>query len=98
MEENSLANSEQTPDLMTTQEEGSSNSPKEHTTETNMDIDIEEEDILLPPSFHHTITEEQLLPLCLLGQHLGSHSGEASGPGHHDIQAPQVILEQHAQN
>jgi len=60
MEENSLANSENIPDSMKTPEEGSSQSPKEHTTDTNANIDIKEEDTPLPPSFHRTIMEEQL--------------------------------------
>jgi len=60
MEENSLANSKQTPASMTTQEEGSLASQNEQPNETSTEVKVGEDDTSLPPSFHCTVTKEQL--------------------------------------
>jgi len=60
MEENSPMHSKQTPESTKTSETSLPHSQNEQPTEQNNNINIEEEDKPLPPSFHHTLTEETL--------------------------------------
>ena len=60
MEENSPANSEQTNNSATTPEDNTPISQTDSFNKTNKEVEIEEDDAPLPPSFHRTINEEQL--------------------------------------
>jgi len=60
MEENSPANSEQTNNLATTPEDNTPISQTDSLNKTNKEVEIEEDEVPLPPSFHRTINEEQL--------------------------------------
>jgi len=60
MEENSPTHSKQTPNLTTTPEESTPTSQTDLTNKMNKEVKVEEDETSLPPSFHHTITKEQL--------------------------------------
>jgi len=60
MEENSPTHSEQTHNLTTTPEESTPTSQTDFSSKTNKEVEAEEDETPLPPSFHHTINKEQL--------------------------------------